>query len=654
MVTNNSSLGDDASSIWNTVTEHAGSAGKAIGQAIGLVDGDVMPGDPEQVRTLAEHLTRLGEAFGRAADGFRRIDTGTWQGRAADAAREHLTTAPPQWQTASEAFAEAGAATAEFAAVLARCKAAAERARDDLERAEEASKAAADAHNAQVDHYNDAVAAANAGGPAPPAPPGAFRDPAAADRAAAQAALDAAREDVAAAGRASASAVRHAASQAPASPGMLTQLARTASDMAEALVRTNASILAGAAEGAGELVKFGRSLSFIDPYNLTHPGQAAQNTSMLAQGVIGAVANPYAAVKASVDIDGWRNDPARTLGAAIPNALASLAGGGGIASRLAKGLKPGMKPAGLHPHLDGPTPGPASPPRPAAPPSTPPPGAPQWGRFPEPSGTHPPAAATPDSAPPQAPHHGHATTSSEHGPTTPEAVPNTAREPLPDHRELPGFEAGEKFDEAYRSVHSDPEANTKDPIGFGQHGWHDLSPDNPLPDGLTRDPVNLSTGEPVNSYKELPKEFIYRTSAEPVYRKIEGVSLERVFSDGIHARQPDAAVNIHSLGAHVGEGGMPSPYVSTTTELGHALARDGGIGDGVVLDIRSPTPAVDVDATFKVLDGDRFVSHGEGEKIYINGVPREHIRGGWTKVDGVPRWFNNPWYRNIGFGDTGE
>ncbi|MFR9727827.1 putative T7SS-secreted protein [Saccharopolyspora sp. MS10] len=677
MVSNTSSLGDDASSIWNTVTEHAGSAGKAIGQAIGLVDGDVIPGDPEQVRALAEHLIRLGEAFGRAADGFRRIDVGTWHGRAADAAREHLTTAPPQWQDASEAFTEAGEATAEFAAVLARCKPAAERARDDLHRAREATKAAAEAHNAQVDSYNDAVAAANAGGPFPPAPPGAFRDPAAADRAAAQQALDDAREEVAAAGRASAAAVRHAASQAPASPGLLTQLARTASDMNEAMVRTTGSILAGALDGAAELAQFARSMSIMDPYNLTHPGQAAQNTSMLAEGVIGAVANPYAAVKASVDIDGWRNDPARTLGAAIPNALASLAGGGGIASRLAKGIKASVKPTGLHPHIGGPTPGPASPPRPAPPSApSPPTGVPQWGRWTEHSnGPHPPAAPNP--APPTAPHHGHAgelprrpssdeapwargerdhaMTSSDNAPTPagarPDAVPNTAREPLPDHRDLPGFEPGEKFDEAYRSVHSGPEGITNDPIGFGQHEWHDLSPDKPLPDGLTRDPVDPNTGDLVVDHVERPTEFLYRTGDEPLYRKVQESDLNRLFEEGIEARHPDSEVSIHSLGAHVGGAGMPSPYVSTTSELGHALARDGGIGDDVVLEIRPSKPVVDVDATFKMIDGDGFVSHGEGEKIMINGVPREDILGGWKKVDGVPRWFNNPWYRGNGAGE---
>ena len=69
-------------------------------------------------------MSRLGAALIGAGDGLRRIDTGEWQGDAADSFRRVFEPVPPLWTGTGEAFLEAADALAEYADVL-------EGARDD-------------------------------------------------------------------------------------------------------------------------------------------------------------------------------------------------------------------------------------------------------------------------------------------------------------------------------------------------------------------------------------------------------------------------------------------------------------------------------------------------------------------------------------------
>lgn len=175
---------------------------------------------------------------------------------------------------------------------------------------------------------------------------------------------------------------------------------------------------------------------------------------------------------------------------------------------------------------------------------------------------------------------------------------------------------------------------------MGEHPWEKLNPHDGLPDGLTH--------QSVASYAHNDPAFLYRDLGpdHPLFRKMQGMDhhdLQQVFQDGLSARHPHAPATLENLGAHMGAAGSPTPFISTTDNLGHALSRDGGFRDGVVLDIRDPGGhAIDADATFKAREGDRFISHGEGEKPYVGHVPPHHIRGGWAMVEGKPRWFANP------------
>src|SRR4051812_41939346 len=78
----------------------------------------LVPGDPEGVRTVQAAMARLGTALIGAGDGLRRIDTGDWQGEAADAFRRVFTPVPPQWTRTGEAFLHAADAVGDFVGVL--------------------------------------------------------------------------------------------------------------------------------------------------------------------------------------------------------------------------------------------------------------------------------------------------------------------------------------------------------------------------------------------------------------------------------------------------------------------------------------------------------------------------------------------------------
>lgn len=383
MVSNSSSLGDDFGQLGSAVSEGA----KDVGQFLGLVDDDLVPGDPAATGEIAAHLTKLGGAFERAGQGFQKIDTGSWQGRTADAARGHLETAPPKWLKAGDTFGDAGQAVADYQRVLAEAKRTAARAKADLERAQQASDAARSAHNARVDSYNAAAGQAGNGGAAPPTPPGTFHDPAAADIAAAQRAIEQARTAVREAGDRAARAVLAAAEAAPAEPGLMTQIKENLVDSAQAAGRTVGSVAEGAVGAVVDLGKLVRTIAPLDPYKITHPAQAQENMATLAMGVVGAVQNPYGAAKTVVDVDGWKNEPAKTMGACIPDAIASIAGGAGAASRVARSVGKVADHAGDLGHAGTHAEDLARSPAAAHPeiPRHPQPLTTQWGRWPEPA-----------------------------------------------------------------------------------------------------------------------------------------------------------------------------------------------------------------------------------------------------------------------------
>lgn len=449
------------------------------------------------------------------------------------------------------------------------------------------------------------------------------------------------------------------------------------------------SMASGAGEAIGGMVQLSRTLNPLDPWNMSHPGAAVHNASTLAAGMVNVVANPYQGVKTMADVDGWKQNPAHAMGSCIPNAIASLAGGAGVASRAASGVRrvaTGARRAGTAASDTARASRAAkaadrfdTDPAVQAERST---GAGQqpahtrWGRLPESSGPrpditgshaeHPGERVTRSTGHPEHtwnhnPHQGEQpwrpssdpapSRLGEHDPHMPTGHEPAGPHARPEHpgldpaahghehqapaHHLPGHEPGREFEHALHHAQQHG-----DPIRFNQHEWGHLNAHDQLPPGLSRETVHSYPGA---------KDFLYRDldpAQHPLFRKIQGVDhhdLHHVFEHGLASRHADAPADLGTLGAHMGNSGNPSPFISTTDNLGHALSRDGGFHDGVVLDIRDPGGhVIDADATFKHREGEQFISHGEGEKPYVGHVPAHHIRGGWSIVEGKPRWFGNP------------
>ncbi|WP_277675435.1 putative T7SS-secreted protein [Saccharopolyspora rectivirgula] len=324
MVTNDSSLGEDLGELWDTAKD----AGKSVGQKLGFIEEDLIPGNPDAARAIADDLLALAGAFERAGEGFKRINLGGWRGAAADNASSYVQQSPPKWFAAADAFDKAGKAVAEYAEILAEQQGKAARAKEALDKATEEAEAAAE-------RYNEAAAAA-ADGAGPD--PGPWQDPTAQTRQQAQADIEAAQRAVQEADARAARAVTEAAQQAPAEPGRLEKLKREAGDLLQGMGRAIGGVAEGAGSAVVDLYKTVRAVTPFDPYNITHPAAFAETATTLAAGLIGVAQNPYQGAKTILDIDGWRENPAKSLGSLIPDAVASLAGGAGVAGKAARGV----------------------------------------------------------------------------------------------------------------------------------------------------------------------------------------------------------------------------------------------------------------------------------------------------------------------------
>ncbi|MEU6266781.1 putative T7SS-secreted protein [Saccharopolyspora shandongensis] len=304
-----------------------------LGQLAGLVAQDVIPGDPATVAEVGEHLTKLGGAFDRAGQGIKSIDSGGWTGQAGDAFREsYLDKAPAEWLAAADAFGDAGKAVLDYQKVLAEEKEKAARAKEELDRANEASLAAAKQHNAAVKAYESGSS---------DVAPGAFADPNAEIRARAEAQIAAAKAAVQAADEQATRIVLEAVQAAPAKPSKLAQIGANLVDGFQGAGDLLYDFGAGAVEGVvgvgTGLWGLGEAFLYSQPgmWGIDPEGKAAFDKAA-STTIMSVVENPYQAVKTVVDVDGWKQNPAKALGSMAPDAVASAFGGAGVATRATK------------------------------------------------------------------------------------------------------------------------------------------------------------------------------------------------------------------------------------------------------------------------------------------------------------------------------
>lgn len=299
---------------------------------------ELVHGDVAAITESAAHLRKFATAFGETAQGLRAVDTGHWQGEAAEAFRAKYEKHPTQWTDAHEACDKAAIALSAYARVVTWAQGQAKQAIKLYKRGQQASEHAKQQYQHQVDAYNDSARQYNAAvdaGQDPgttPTQPAAFTDPGQAQMKQAKQMLADARKQRNSAADDAQQAVSAGTNLAPKEPSFSQRMLNDGKDLVHGAGIANEHLVGGVLKGTGDIVKFVRSLNPTDPYNLTHPAAYVDGLSTTAAGLVHDVNHPVDLVKSLVG-SGWGSDPFEAAGKLVPNvALAVATDGAGTAA----------------------------------------------------------------------------------------------------------------------------------------------------------------------------------------------------------------------------------------------------------------------------------------------------------------------------------
>ncbi|TYC76592.1 hypothetical protein EH183_03010 [Streptomyces sp. CB01881] len=282
---------------------------------------ELVHGDAKKLNEAAGHLKRFHDAFEKTGTGLARLDHEHWTGAAAEAFQKAFDPQPRQWLTAADACGKAAAALEAYAHTVTWAQGeAAEAARlwkAAKKKADAAAKAAIEdamVHDRPVD----------------------FKNPAEADFQHAAEKLDAARAQRDSAARTAAGAIGAAVAAAPAMPSKMQILKADVKDGLMGVPVAYEHFYGGLVKSGTDMIKLGRSLNPMDPYNLSHPAQYLDGLSTTTAGLIQAGDHPVDLLKGLVG-SGWGNDPSEASGKLVGNFLIGAGtGGGGTAATLAE------------------------------------------------------------------------------------------------------------------------------------------------------------------------------------------------------------------------------------------------------------------------------------------------------------------------------
>lgn len=251
-----------------------------------------LPGNPAAVAALADQIGMLGRSLDHVGTALRSVDTGAWNGQAAEAFHAHyLNDAPKDWWAAGDAMQSVSNALRTYA--------------DELARQQQ-----------RAAHAAAAKAAALQAGNTPPGGTPPADDPALSQ---AIAELAAAANAVQQAGDIAAQQVKANTDLAPAASrhfwddrvdavrGALTGLSGGVADAVKGTAQ--------AAWGLGHLV-----YDNVDPaQRLLHPGQAQAEDTRVASALGQMVTHPAQTISTIADLPTWQTDPERALGKLLPS-----------------------------------------------------------------------------------------------------------------------------------------------------------------------------------------------------------------------------------------------------------------------------------------------------------------------------------------------
>ncbi|MEU5546608.1 putative T7SS-secreted protein [Streptomyces sioyaensis] len=307
---------------------------------------ELIHGDVAKINESAAHLKDFYAAFERVGQGIRKLDAGSWKGKAADSFHEKFDVHPKQWMRTADACEAAWKALDSYAETVSWAQKKAQSAIDAWQAAEDKSKQAYDAYRHKVDTYNakaDAYNAARDQGSDPgpkPDKPGDFHDPGSQGREAAQDMLKNARSQRNEAAAKAQHALKSALEHAPQAPKFTTEAGFDVADGIAAGGMNLMHVVGGVGKGLVEQVNLARTLNPMEPYNVAHPHMYLANVAKTSLGLAGAAAHPGRLAKGMLG-EGWGSDPWDTGGGALANLL-----GGKGAGAIGKGLlKAGAKDA---------------------------------------------------------------------------------------------------------------------------------------------------------------------------------------------------------------------------------------------------------------------------------------------------------------------
>ncbi|MFI6849767.1 putative T7SS-secreted protein [Kitasatospora sp. NPDC050467] len=302
---------------------------------------ELVHGDAKRLNEVAGHLKKFHDAFEKTGTGLAKLDHEHWTGEAAEAFQKAFDPQPKQWLSAADACGKAAAALETFAHTVTWAQGeAAEAARlwkEAKKKSDAAMKSAIDdalTYDLRVKAYNSTPADQR---PAtPPAKPGEFKNPAEADFRHAEEKLDTARTQRDSAARTAADAIAALVASAPAMPSKMQILKAEVKDGLMAVPVAYEHFYGGLVKSGTDLIKLGRSVNPMDPYNLSHPAQYLDGLSTTTAGLIQAGDHPVDLLKGLVG-SGWGNDPSEAGGRLTGNLLLGAGtGGGGTAATLAE------------------------------------------------------------------------------------------------------------------------------------------------------------------------------------------------------------------------------------------------------------------------------------------------------------------------------
>jgi Papain fold toxin 1, glutamine deamidase len=303
---------------------------------------DLVHGDVGAIERTSSRLSVFHSAFEQTYQALSQLDTGHWEGAAADAFRARYLEHPKLWANAADACAEAGRALTAYAHAVTWAQGQAEQAIKLYAAGQQATQDAASAHDEQVDAYNrqatrwDEVLRmggdpSQKGAIAEPVAPPPFRDPGTARREQAQDILSAARRQRDAQAGTATRAITAAMALAPTEPSFLQRMSLDGQDLVQDSQTEMLHFYGGVLKGTAGIVRFASTLNPMNPYNLTHPATYLDGLSNTAAGLVHAANNPTVLLKSMVG-SGWSTDPAQAFGNLIPNVLLSVATDGGGAA----------------------------------------------------------------------------------------------------------------------------------------------------------------------------------------------------------------------------------------------------------------------------------------------------------------------------------